>query len=878
MPRPSRSRRRRTPLDCESLEPRRVLSGSPPTGIWTIPGGTDSDDVIVVDRDPARSARLRATVNHVVVATRREALVGVIRIDGGAGNDSISVDIPGNSRIRTRLFGGLGDDTITGSDGSDSISGGPGRDTLSGGRGPDRIWGNGGDDAITGGQGGDRVSGGNGADSITGGDGSDILRGDAGRDTIRGGRGHDRLVGGPGRDTFFGTAGVDSAELEQGERLIGNESTNPLEETDDLDALHAWYIDTAMRRWGDVLGTASGRGPIVYDTATTVATALPTAAGNVATAGSDHSGTNTQVAGVDEGDLVETDGRHLFVLAGDGVDILSAVPADGLALLAHVPIEGNETALLLHGTRLTVISQTYGIRAIGIAIPASGIIGGDLGGGPRTAVTVLDVSNPAAPAVVERTEIDGWLVSSRAIGDRVIIVTQDGIDIPAPQLIADPSPPEPVDPIPLTGIATPRVFAIEAPQTIDLVPVRPWWWGGTYEDAVSYQARLEDAWAAGVLPKFTVDDGTGATDGGTLVAAGRAYLPVNPDSGELLSVVSFELGDDVAGPESVTSVAGVSGMVYASTSSLYVAATTSGSWWNVAGLGVTTNIYKFDLTAASIPLVSMGAVPGQVLDQFSLDEHDGLLRVATTTWSVADAGSSSGVHVLRDHAGNLSVVGAVDRLAPGERIYSARFVGDRAYVSTFRQIDPFFVIDLSEPSAPRVEGELKVPGFSSYLQPLDDTHVLGIGRDADPATGRALGVQVSLFDVSNPSAPVRSAVHTFPGEGWEAWSQALADHHAVSWFPEQGILALPGSRFTTDGTADSLWVLRVDLGAKAGFTVLGEVQHDSPVLRSVRIGDVLYSISVGEVQAHPLAAPAEVTARARLRGFDVDGGPIIVAW
>ena len=240
--------------------------------------------------------------------------------------------------------------------------------------------------------------------------------------------------------------------------------------------------------------------------------------------------------------------------------------------------------------------------------------------------------------------------------------------------------------------------------------------------------------------------------------------------------------------------------------------------------------------------------------------------------------ASSGVYVLRDSAGNLTTVGAVDRLAPGERIYSARFVGERAYVSTFRQIDPFFVIDLSEPSAPRVEGELKVPGFSSYLQPLDDTHVLGIGRDVDPETGRVLGVQVSLFDVSNPSAPVRSAVHTFAGEGWEAWSEALHDHHAVSWFPEQGMLTLPSQRFEDGGVADALQVLHVDLGAPAGFTSLGEIHHASAVLRSVRIGTFLYSISTGEVQVHPLAAPTVVVARAPLAGPAEDAWGPIIAW
>jgi uncharacterized secreted protein with C-terminal beta-propeller domain len=854
-----------------------MLSGTPQAGVWTIRGNADADDVIVVDRDPADAARLRATVNGVVVGTRRESGVRLIRIEGGDGDDAISVDVPGHPRLRTHLDGGRGDDTITGSDGDDTITGGPGRDTLSGGRGGDRIWGGAGDDSITGGTGGDQISGGSGADALAGGDGPDVLQGDGGRDTIRGGRGRNTLAGGSGHDTFFGTVGVDRVKLEHGERLIGNESTNPLREVGDLEALRSWYIDAAMRRWGDVLGTARRGGPgiIASDGANL---SVPSGdASSPASSTGDYSDTNTQVAGVDEGDVVETDGRHLFVLAGDGVDIVSAVPADGLTRLAHVAIEGQELALLLHGTRLTVISHIADWWEGGVSARMAWY-----GGEGRTAVTVLDVTNAAAPSVLERTEIDGWFLSARAIGGRVIVVTQDGIDIPRPEFIQEHGPTDPiVPPMPIDPVPLPVLRAADVPEAADvaddmMITWMPWHLGGVWESEAAYRARLDAAWSAGVLPRFTVDDGTGQEDGGPLAAAGRTYLPVNPDSGDLLAVVTFEVGDEIAGPESVTTVAGVSGTVYASTSSLYVASTTWGNWWDEADEAVTTNVFKFDLGSVDVPLVSMGAVPGQVLDQFSLDEHDGLLRVATTRWSSADAGSSSGVYVLRDHDGNLSLVGAVDRLAPGERIYSARFVGDRAYVSTFRQIDPFFVIDLSEPSAPRVEGELKVPGFSSYLQPLDETHVLGIGRDVDPDTGRMLGMQVSLVDVSNPSAPIRRAVHTFPGEGWEAWSEALHDHHAVSWFPERGILTLPGARFTADGMIDSLWVLRVDLGATKGFTLLGEVQHDSAMRRSVRIGDILYSISMGEVQAHPIADPGRMVARARLSGSTYDLYPITV--
>lgn len=889
--RPARTARHVPTLGCEALEARRVLSGTSQEGVWTVRGAPDTDDTIVVTPDPADASRIIATVNGVVVSGRREAGVRTIRVVSGVGDDVISVDLPGNRRIRTQIDSGPGDDTVTGSDGEDTISGGSGRDTLSGGTGRDRIWGGEGDDSITGGRGGDRLSGGGGSDSIAGGDGPDVLHGDAGRDVLRGGRGRNRLVGGQDHDTIFGVAGVDSVRLEAGEQLIGNESTNPLRQVDGLGSLKSWYIDTAMRRWGDWLGRTHRHGGLPY---TDPVTPTFDAGGANSTAPAegdrDHSDTNTQVTGVDEGDVVETDGRHLFVLAGDGVDILSAVPADALSPLAHVSIDGTEEALLLHGTRLTVISRMDGFGSFARVAVGSVIDAGfGMGSGPRTAVTVLDVSDTSAPTVLERTELDGWFVSARAIGGRVIVVTGDSIDIPMPEFIEEDGPTDPiVIPTPIDPAPMPILVAADddgsdsvAPEAGDLLPptvIMPWPWQprGVWEGEAAYRARLDAAWSAGVLPRFTVDDGAGLEDGGSLAAAGRTYLPVNPDSGELLAVVTFEVGDDVAGPESVTTVAGVSGTVYASTSSLYVGAAAYGNWWDAANEAVTTNVYKFDLGVFDVPLVSMGAVPGQVLDQFSLDEHDGLLRVATTRWSAADEGSSSGVYVLRDHGGNLSIVGAVDRLAPGERIYSARFAGDRAYVSTFRQIDPFFVIDLSEPSAPRVEGELKVPGFSSYLQPLDDTHVLGIGRDVDPDTGRVLGMQVSLFDVSNPSAPVRSAVHTFPGEGWEVWSEALFDHHAVSWFPERGILTLPGTRFDADGTANSLWVLRVDLGATAGFTLLAEVLHDSAVRRSVRIGDILYSISTGEVQAQPLADPTTVVARAPLTGRTDDEGPIVV--
>jgi uncharacterized secreted protein with C-terminal beta-propeller domain len=856
---PRRSRRRsaaqqapRLQPQLESLEPRLALAVSHVYGTWSITGDSDPanpNDTIVVDRNPANAAQLRAIVNGVVVGRIRESRVATIRIIGGVGDDTITISIPGNTRIKTVLDGGAGNDTITGGDGNDTIRGGAGNDTLVGGRGNDTL------------------RGGTGADSLAGGHGNDSLQGEAGVDTLRGGAGKNVLDGGAGIDAFYGTKANDRVRLGTGEQLIGNESTNPLRQTDDLDHLKSWYIDTAMAQWGDQLGKAAW--PWRYwplamnDASGTVAG--PTESSPADTG--DFSGTNNQVAGVDEGDLVKTDGEHLFVIAGDGVDIVKAWPADSLEVVSHIATAGNERSLFLHGTRLTVISQENVWEPV--ADDAAGASRISLAWWnhawqPRVNVTVVDVSATAAPTILEQTTLDGWLVDARAIDGRVLVVTQDRFDIPAPavipvtpEIIVDPMP---VDPMPFDG---PIAVSSDMPLGISIGPELGDGTRYVYEDEVSYRDRLEHAWNNAAFPQVTVTATGGGSTTGELLTSGRTYLPVKATDNSLLSVVSFNVDDDTAGPDATTTVAGISGSVYASADNLYVSATHWGSWWDATDSGSSTNIYQFDLGEADVPLTAMGAVSGVTLNQFSLDETGGLLRVATTS-GFGDQ-SSSGVYVLAAAAGNLQTIGSVTGLAPGERIYSVRFIGDRGYVSTFRQVDPLFVINLANPAKPRVVGELKVPGFSSYLHPLDATHLLGIGRDVDPSNGRVLGLQLSIFDVADPANPKRTATHTFAGDGWESWSAALWDHHAVSWFAEQGILALPVQQGDWWQGSNGLVVFKVDTASPAGFTSLGEIAHDGPVQRSVRIGEFLYSVSAGQVKVHRLDDPTAEVAAVKLK-------------
>ena len=819
-------------LGGEPLEHRLALSVSWARGVWTIAGDAapgQPDDTIVVDRNPANARQLRAIVNGTVVGTRREAAVTTIRIFGGTGDDSITIDVPGNTRIRTVLDGGGGNDSIRGGDGDDVIRGGEGDAALSGGRGDDTI------------------RGGKGNDSVVGGAGDDTLHGEAGADTLRAGAGRNVLKGGAGTDRFFGTKGVDDVVLAAGEQLIGNEATNPLRRVDDMALVKSRYIDTAMAQWGRLLGTettAWGSWPYLVNDSRDAAFAAAANAGQ----GGGFSGTNNQVDGVDEGDIVKTDGRHLYVIAGDGVDIVSALPAEAIGVVSHVTTPGWERALFLDGTRLTVVSQedSFG-PSVGVGIAGwrglrqSSVI-----------VSVIDVSAAAAPQILESTRLDGWLVAARAIEGRVLVVTQSSFDIPAPERTAIPPSSQPKGPAGDAGI-----------MGISL----PFWPGDpagmtryVYEDKASYLARLETSWETEALPRFSVTAADGGTAEGPLLTAGNTYLPLEGSDPAIVSVVSFETDDDVAGPEAVTSVVGVSGSVYASTSSLFVSATHWGAWWDPSDAGSSTNIYKFDLQQVEAPLVAMGAVPGMTLNQFSLDETDaGLLRVATTN-GFGEA-SANGVYVLEAAAGNLQTIGSVTGLAPGERIFSVRFAGSVGYVSTFRQVDPLFVIDLSTPTAPTVVGELKVPGFSTYLHPLDATRLLGVGRDADPDTGEVRGLQLSIFDVADPAKPRRTATYTFAGSGWESWSEALWDHHALGWFAAQSILTLPVQQMDGSAWGAGLVVFQVDIDGGSGFTNLGQIVHGTLVRRSLRIGELLYSVSDGEVKVHRIDDPtAEVGA------------------
>jgi uncharacterized secreted protein with C-terminal beta-propeller domain len=302
-------------------------------------------------------------------------------------------------------------------------------------------------------------------------------------------------------------------------------------------------------------------------------------------------------------------------------------------------------------------------------------------------------------------------------------------------------------------------------------------------------------------------------------------------------------------------------VVYASDRSLYVA--TQGWTPMPATPGAEppgrsfTTIHRFATDAPdSTAYRASGQVPGYLLNQFSLSEHGGVLRTATTdepAWWTGGTGTESQSHVtvLDERDGALRKVGQVGGLGRGERIFAVRFIGPAGYVVTFRQIDPLYVVDLERPSQPVVRGELKIRGYSAYLHPLGGGLLLGVGQDATDA-GAQLGTQLSLFDVSDPSSPRR--LHQAAVTG--ASSQAEFDHHAFLWWAPRDLAVVPLNVF--DGRpfqgAAGFRVQRA-----AGIAETGRASHaNAPILRSFVLGGRLFTLSDAGIEANSLDNLAEL--------------------
>jgi hypothetical protein len=439
---------------------------------------------------------------------------------------------------------------------------------------------------------------------------------------------------------------------------------------------------------------------------------------------------------------------------------------------------------------------------------------------PTVGARLLLVDLSGTPRLLGRYTIDGSLVDARQVGSTTRVVVRSSPRLPF-QLGGD----RPDD----QRIADNR-------QVIDSTPVQQW------------------------LPQYTVDSGGRQSTG--RVDCHAVSRPDIYSGASLLTILSFDLASSTLGSGDPTSLVADGDTVYANATSLYVA---SDDRWRLAStfrggraparMDERSTIYKFDIAGSGRPrYVAGGAVPGWLINQYAMSEWDGKLRVATTLgppWDLA-AKAESSVYVLD---GGLREIGHVGGLGKGERIYAVRFVGPTGYVVTFRQTDPLYVVDLRNPAAPKVTGELKINGYSAYLHPAGDGRVIGLGQDAD-ANGRVNGLQISLFDVADPAHPSRIARYAVPG----GYTEAEFDPHAFLYWPKTGLLVVPMSTPTImDGSGNRAAALALRLSG-AAINSVGNVAGPpgEQIRRALVVGDVLWTVSDTTLTAYDLASLARL--------------------
>ncbi|GAA1635626.1 hypothetical protein GCM10009679_46010 [Saccharothrix algeriensis] len=520
-----------------------------------------------------------------------------------------------------------------------------------------------------------------------------------------------------------------------------------------------------------------------------------------------YSGTNTHEAGVDEPDIVKTDGRRIVTVLGETLRVIDAASRQATGSLHLGP---GSHQLLLQGDRALVLTAGWGLPA-GWDLPAARGLADSARMRPGMSATrVRQVDLTGAPKVTGSYEIGAELTDSRMVGGvvRVVVTSHPLIEFPWRDKLTDSE----------------RIAANR--KLIDQAPLEKW------------------------LPAYTSDGVAGRLD------CGDVSRPDRFSGTATVTVLSFDLAAGRAlGDGAPVGVLADANTVYGSGPHLYLAH--DERWRGDQALG-RTELYMFDVTGPRPVFAASGSVPGWLLNQYSLSEHDGVLRAATTTgqpWG-SQPSSESTVYTLRRDGGQLRQLGKLGGLGKGERIYAVRFLGPAGYVVTFRQTDPLYAVDLRDPARPRLTGELKIPGFSSYLHPLDGGRLLGVGQDATEQ-GRTTGLQVSLFDVGG-SDPKRLDQQKIA----HGWSEAEHDPHAFLYWPDTRMLVVPYMAYDGGQRAGAL-VYRVgsDRLEKIGEVSRAELSYPR---RSLVVGDTLWVVGDTVAVATPLAAPGPALARVLL--------------
>ena len=551
--------------------------------------------------------------------------------------------------------------------------------------------------------------------------------------------------------------------------------------------------------------------------------------------GVDFSGTNNQEESVDEPDIVKTDGSYVYAVTGLKLSVIDV--RDGATKLVgslQLP-EGAWGAEMLISGKRAVLMWSIGGGLYGGGMPMASAASSVPYGPARSETTLaeVDLTDPAAPKLERTMTIDGRLVSSRLNGSTARIITA----------------------------ATPKALEVPVDTALPVEQQREL----LREEAGSKRANR---WLPRRVSRW--NGGQGKPRAKAAVACRSVRRPTVFSGLDMVTVLTLDLDKGITPVDSDALMTDAE-TVYASEKSLYVA---TRRWIRALDAPlpepttaepptIRTQIHKFDISdSKATAYVGSGDVTGYLLNQFSLSEHEGVLRTATTdgpTWWPGQVGptSESAVTTLKPAAdGLLATTGRVGGLGKGERIYAVRFIGDTGYVVTFRQTDPLYTVDVSDPAKPRVVGELKILGYSAYLHPVGKGLLIGVGQDATEE-GRRQGTQISLFDVSDPANPTRLHQRTL---GKYSSSGAEWDHHAFLYWAPTNLLMLPVEEYTEQEQFAGAIGFRVK--RDAGIEELARVEHESPdypvpVRRSMVIGDRVFTLSYRGLKASRLDTLAD---------------------
>ena len=603
----------------------------------------------------------------------------------------------------------------------------------------------------------------------------------------------------------------------------------------------ARYYMSGMKSGGALPPVAAANG-----TPADATTSLNSVGGSASTA---HSNTNTQEIGVDEGDLVKTDGTFIYLARGSHFLILSARPADQTAIISDLDLQEQISELYLNNGRVTLITTP-----VNNVLTIAPLIAGTTSASPVFHLHFYDVSVPAAPSLTLKYEFPGTLQGSRRINDTMYVISNHRIDLPKPAT--------PWDYLAATGYTWNDFDTASAKATTENLK------------------QIDALTLTDLLPAYSrtvyTGDVAGAPFTGPIVNSTDISYPESGNGTDLSLVIAI---DTSTTRPTVTSSGVLSSWcrLYMSTDALYL---TSGNDWfwiePVAGITMptanpepSTAIHKFSVAnGVGKPLYrGSGVVNGWVNDQFSLGEYNGYLRIGTTRGGWWGEGISNQLAIFSEQNGNLVETGRVDGIAAGEKIYSMRFDRNRGYMVTFRRTDPLFTFDLSDPKKPFIAGEIKVNGFATYIHLIgpDNSRLLTVGQSAD-ATGRVTGNKLQLFDVANLATPLLLGDYEL-GSGW---STALYDYHSFLYYEPLGLLAIPYYDYSNAAVYSSALRLFdvnpegiVDRGIIPAEPVSsGYGTYADTIDRAVIIGTDIYSIAHRSVT---VADASTLTIKKRLQ-------------